>query len=350
LFKLDLERKILLPANTPASPITIKDNDDVDVSMASIASDVKDTSELVDNELEEPSVSKSRLRQSNKNKRKAAAEEARKEKAKKTKLEAEKTKKQKEWEKLLDSIEKKKDELKDCEANINELDDDLRETLVHRSKVLGKDRFLNKYYWFEHNGMPFGGVPNSSTAEYGYANGRIWVQGPDEYELQANLEEPAVSQDRQRFGFDIPQRKRKEEGDTHLTSSTEWAYYDKPEDIDNLVIWLDERGTREKPLRKELMIFRDRIAKYMDIMNKHLSKVEKAEIEDSDEDEESTTRISTRNKTNVDKGDTTPTDRCLAWTNSIMRDELGYNHSEEYEPPKKGKAKPVKVAKGKGRR
>src|SRR3546814_1435738 len=44
---------------------------------------------------------------------------------------------------LLNDIEKKKDELKSCEASINELDDDLRETLVHRSKVIGKDRFLN---------------------------------------------------------------------------------------------------------------------------------------------------------------------------------------------------------------
>jgi hypothetical protein len=329
-----------LPANTPASPTDTKETDDVDISMASIASDIKDASEAGGNESEEPSAAKGRLRHSNKNKRKAAAEEARKEKAKKAKQEAEKTKKQKEWEKLLDSIEKKKDELKECEANINELDDDLRETLVHRSKVLGKDRFLNKYYWFEHNGMPFGGVPNSSTAEYGYANGRIWVQGPDEYELQANLEEPAVSQDRQRFGFDIPQRKEKEEGDTHLSKSTEWAFYD-----DKLLAWLDERGLRERALRKELQVFRDRIAEYMGIMKKHLSDLQKTEDE---EEEETTTRVSTRNKTYVDKD--APKDRCLLWTNSIMREEFGYNHSEEYEPPKKGKARSVKAIKGKARR
>jgi hypothetical protein len=189
-------------------------------------------------------------------------------------------------------------------------------------------------------------VPNSSTAEYGYANGRLWVQGPDKYELQANLEEPAVSQDRQRFGFDIPQRKQREEGDTHLTDSTEWAYYDDPEDIDKLLAWLDERGVRERGLRKELQVFRDRISEYMRIMKKHLSEAEK--IEEEDQEEETTTRISTRNKTYVEKE--TSKDRCLLWTNSIMRDEYGYNHSEEYEPPKKGKAKPVKAAKGKGKR
>jgi hypothetical protein len=342
---LDLERKIHLPANTPASPVDTKE-EDMDISMTSAMSDTKDIADADRDDAEEPSAAKARLRHSNKNKRKAAAEEARKEKAKKTKLEAEKTKKQKDWEKLLDSIEKKKEELRECEANINELDDDLRETMVHRSKTLGKDRFLNKYFWFEHNGMPFGGVPNSSTADHGYANGRIWVQGPDEYELRAVMEEPAVSQDRQRFGFDIPQRKQKEEGDTHLSTSTEWAYYDDPEDIDNLLGWFDERGIREKALRKELLVFRDRIAEYMDKLKKHLSHTEMDE--DEDEDEDITTRASTRKKTNVDRDSNKG--RSLLWTNSIMREEYGYNHSEEYEPPKKGKAKPVKAIKGKGKR
>lgn len=342
LFKLDLERKIKLPDNTPASPSDVKENEDV--SMISTAESVTEAVEGEANESEDTSAAKSRTR--TKNKRKAAAEEARKEKAKKAKLEAEKNKKQKEWEKLLRAVDEKKDELKECEANINELDDDLRETLVHRSKVLGKDRFLNKYYWFEHNGMPFGGVPNSSTADYGYANGRLWVQGPDAEELQPCLEEPALSQDMQRFKFTIPQRKEKEEGSTHLGSSMDWAYYDEPEDIDKLIAWLDERGHREKQLRKELQIFRDRIAEYMVKMKEHLTKVEKAE--DEDEDDDSKPRISTRGKANAEKEGSK--ERCLLWKNSIMLDEYGYIHSTEYEPPKKGKARVVKTMKGKGRR
>jgi alpha-1,3-glucosyltransferase len=350
LFKLDLDRKIHLPNNTPASPIDTNGNVDVDVSMTGTNEDLNEAPD-VENDAEDATTAKSRTRPSNKNKRKAAAEEARKEKAKKAKADAERNKKQKEWEKLLAAIEKKKDELKDCEANINELDDDLRETLVHRSKVLGKDRFLNKYYWFEHNGMPFGGVPNSSTAKYGYANGRIWVQGPDEYELQPNLEEPALSQDMQRFGYTIPQRKAREEGSTHLSKSTEWAYYDDPEDIDNLLVWLDERGLRERLLRKELQLFRDRIAEYMLKMRKHTEETNKPQDGDDDgddDDDKSTIRVSTRNKTYVEKEPVK--DRCLLWTNSIMREENGHNHSEEYEPPKKGKAKPAKATKAKGRR
>lgn len=277
-------------------------------------------------------------------KRKRESEAAKKKKAKKAKAEAAKTKQQKEWEKLLDSIEKKKEELRSCEASINELDDDLRETLVHRSKILGKDRFLNKYYWFEHNGMPFGGVPTSSTAEYGYANGRIWVQGPDEWELQPNLEEPALSSDMAEFGWTVPIRKEKEEGSTHLAKSTDWGYYDDPSDIDKLMGWLDERGVREKALRKELLIFRDRISEYMDKMKEHLEEAEKSKVDE----EESATRILTRNKSYKETDESTA--RCLLWTNSIMREEVGHNHAEEYEPPKRGKKGVAVAKKGKGRK
>jgi alpha-1,3-glucosyltransferase len=80
-------------------------------------------------------------------------------------------------------------------------------------------------------------------------------------------------------------------------------------------------------------------------MREHLEESNKPQ--DNDEDN-NTTRVSTRNKTYVDKE--APKDRCLLWTNSIMREEYGHNHVEEYEPPKKGKAKPVKAAKAKRRR
>jgi alpha-1,3-glucosyltransferase len=339
LFKLDTERKIHLPLNMPASPSDLKENHDV--SMTGTENGKGDTEP---SDVEEPTAANRKLRHTKQNKRKRESEAVKKEKAKKAKAEAAKSKQQQEWEKLLASIEEKKDELRECEANIAELDDDLRETLVHRSKLIGKDRFLNKYYWFEHNGMPYAGVPGSSTAEYGYANGRLWVQGPDEYELQPNLEEPALSQDLQEFGFTVPQRKEKEEGSTHLNKSIEWGYYDDPEDLDKLMAWLDERGVRERALRKELQAFRDRIAEYMVKMKAHLSEVEDTKAND----EENTIRVSTRTKTYVDK-DTTK-DRCLRWTNSMMREELGYNHSEEYEPPRKTKKGTAKVTKGKSKR
>ena len=148
----------------PTSPTDTKENQDTTMTNTDDAKKEDDTA-LASSE-EQPAGNR-KLRHTKSNKRKRENDQAKKEKAKKAKAEAAKTKQQKDWEKLLADIEKKKEDLKDWEANINELDDDLRETLVHRSKLLGKDRFMNKYYWFEHNGMPFGGVPNSSTAEYG---------------------------------------------------------------------------------------------------------------------------------------------------------------------------------------
>jgi hypothetical protein len=340
LFKLDNERKIQLPLNMPASPTSPKENGDTAMGGTDDTKEESDT----ESQLEEvPKSANRKLRHTKNNKRKREAEAVKKEKAKKAKEEAAKSKQQQEWEKLLKDIAEKKEELRECEANIAELDDDLRETLVSRSKLIGKDRFLNKYYWFEHNGMPFGGVPNSSTASYGYANGRLWVQGPDEYEIQPNLEEPALSQDLHDLGYTVPQRKEREEGSTHLAKSIEWGYYDDPEDLDQLIAWLDERGVREKVLRKELQAFRDRIAEYMVKMKAHLSEGEKEKTEE----EENAPRVSTRTKTYVDKDITK--DRCLQWTNSIMREDFGYNHAEEYEPPRKTKKGTAKV-KGKGRK
>lgn len=338
MFKLDIERKIALPLNTPQSPTETKDTPDV--SMVDIND--KQEEEGSESEAEAPNSARKVRKAVKQTKRKRDSEVAKKEKAKKAKAEAAKTKQQKEWEKLLDDIEKKKEQLRECEASIAELDDDLREAKVHRSLILGKDRFLNKYYWFEHNGMPFGGMPQSSTAEYGYANGRIWVQGPDELEFEPNLTEAACAQDSQEFGWTVPTRKEQEEGSTHLNNSREWGYYDDAEDIDKLIAWLDERGTREKILRKELVLYKDRIAEYMAAMKNHLEKVEDEDEEMKDEEEAPRTRT-TRNKAGApaDKGKKLTQEeqqpRCLLWTNSIMREQQGFNHSEEYEPPKKTK-------------
>ena len=114
----------------------------------------------------------------------------------------------------------------DRDEKIIEFTNDLRETDCQRSKCLGRDRFCNRYWWFERNGMPFGGVPNTSTAEYGYASGRIWVQGPDDIDrvglidLDRDLQASYV----QVFDMTMLERKEKEEGDTHLESADHWAY------------------------------------------------------------------------------------------------------------------------------
>jgi hypothetical protein len=337
VFKLDIERKIQAPLHTAESPSdTNKENPDVTMTGTEDSKQEAGDQESAD---EAQSGHRRSRKAAQQTKRKRESEVAKAEKEKKKRAEAAKTKQQKEWEKLNKAIEAKKSELRKTEADIQELDDDLRETQVHRSKILGKDRFLNKYYWFEANGMPFGGVPNSSTAELGYANGRLWVQGPDEWELQPNLEEEAIAQDKAEFGWTVPERKEKEEGETHLASSSEWGYFDDPDDVNQLLTWLDERGVREKSLRKSLNTYRDKIAEYMEITKSRMQ--DDKQDKDDDDEEAEKPRISTRNKTYKEPEEAHK--RCLLWTNSIMRDSEGHNHSEEYKEPKKTRKNAKKV-------
>ncbi|KAK3057739.1 hypothetical protein LTR53_020448, partial [Teratosphaeriaceae sp. CCFEE 6253] len=63
----------------------------------------------------------------------------------------------------------------------------------------------------------------------------------------------------------VTERRKKEEGATSLLNPEEWAYYDDPDRLDNLIGWLDDKGEREKKLRKELLEWRDTIAQYMEV-------------------------------------------------------------------------------------
>ncbi|MGG6495621.1 UNVERIFIED_CONTAM: hypothetical protein NY603_22120, partial [Bacteroidetes bacterium 56_B9] len=91
---------------------------------------------------------------------------ARREKEKAEKAEAAKAhnKAAKEFKKIEKECTELKERIRLQEEKIAECDSDLREANVQRTKVLGKDRFCNRYYWFERNGQPFGGLPSSSTS------------------------------------------------------------------------------------------------------------------------------------------------------------------------------------------
>ncbi|KAK5174622.1 uncharacterized protein LTR77_001703 [Saxophila tyrrhenica] len=327
----DRERKILLPANMPDSPpaealTPVSANDGtpevIDVSMAD-SSDPED----------EAPTSGRALRRGNDRKRKRDEEAQRAaEEKRKAELAKQHPKQSKEFRKLLGEIEVLKTKIMDCEEAIAECDGDLREANVQRTKVLGKDRFCNRYYWFERNGQPFGGLPNSSTAAYGYANGRIWVQGPDEMEREGFVDRtPEEQKVYQRvYGCTVPERRKLEEGETVLLSANEWGYYDNPVLLDNLIGWLDDRGDREKALRRELVLWRDTIGEYMD-KQKKFKDLEAAKKLGADE--EQTSRISTRTKTH--EGLSQAKERCLRWTNGLAIEQFGHLHSE----PAKSKAK-----------
>ena len=320
LKTLHEERKVLQPANTSPVP----ELDDLE-ALEELKVDVEEDEDVVmeDSEDQEPVRGRS-LRRANdralERKKKLEAERQRKERA-----EAEKAKKPskeaKKLGKILSKIEDVKDRIKASEEEMATLENDLRENDCPRTRVLGKDRFWNRYYWMERNAMPYAGLPTSSTADAGYANGCIWVQGPDDMErkgfIELTVEENAHY--KQAFHVTVPERKMVEEGPTHTFTAHQWGYYDDPDQLDRLIAWLDTKGVREVKLRKELQAQREKICIHMEARKKYLASAEDKKCES----EEPVSRVSTRATTHVD----TTSHRCLRWKNTTALKELGHLHS-----------------------
>lgn len=354
---LNDQRKILLPDNLPPSPPLEPAKANGDVKM----SDVEDLPANTSDEIPDTDddVRARTLRRANdraaERKRKAEKEQERKEKAEAA---AKVPKQSKQFQRVLKDIQKKEDEIAECEREIAVIDNDLREADCPRTRVLGKDRFWNRYYWFERNGMPYGGLPDSSTASAGYANGCIWVQGPDELEREGYIDMLPEYQEEYRAKFDmtVPERKRMEEGETSVFNACQWGYYSEPEDVDRLLDWLDPRGFNELKLRKELVNYRDKIVKNMENRKAYLATPEEKEAEEKGKDkgEETAqevvaaaagTKRSTRgrNAAAVAAGpEQEPAYRSMKWTNTMAVEEFGHRHL--HQPPP---ARPRKMTKKK---
>jgi hypothetical protein len=344
LKSLNDQRKILLPDNLPPSPPleAVKSNEDVKMS------DVEDhpldgSDEVADSDDEARSGRNLRHAKDRaaERKRKAEQEQERKEKAEAA---AKIPKQSKAFLKILKDIQKKELEIKECEEEIAVIDNDLREADCPRTRVLGKDRFWNRYYWFERNGMPYGGLPTSSTAEAGYANGCIWVQGPDELERVGYIDTEAEYQNEYsaKFNMTIPERKKKEEGATSVFNAYQWGFFSEPEDVDALLNWLDPRGFNEMKLRKEIISYRDKIVQNMENRKKYVS-VPKDEDEKKDEGKAASgKRMSTRRVAPATPEPTTY--RCLSWENTMAIEEIGYLHSNQPPPARNRKQSKKKEA------
>ncbi|KAL2819232.1 ATP-utilizing chromatin assembly and remodelling N-terminal-domain-containing protein [Aspergillus granulosus] len=233
----------------------------------------------------------------------------------------------KQYQRVLKKIEEQKAAVKKFEDKIEVVDNDLREADCPRTRCLGKDRFCNRYWWFERNAMPYEGMPNSSTAEAKYANGRLWVQGPDDMERLGFIDVPddIKKQYQKQFHVSPAERKKHEEGPTRLSRAYEWGYYDEPESLEKLLDWLDARGERETKLRKELLLQRDNIIKSMQTRQQYLGRAE------DDSEEMPTKRVTTRNKTYVADNK----HRCLTWRNSTALAENGHLHVDASRPAKR---------------
>ncbi|KAI2782946.1 ATP-utilizing chromatin assembly and remodelling N-terminal-domain-containing protein [Daldinia loculata] len=333
------QHKILLPENMPPSPpaeeAEIKTNGDV--KMTDADDSPEEQSEAEDSDIDATTRHNTRRGGNRAAERQRKREEE--ERKKEAELAAKVPKQSKQFLKLQKDIQKRESTVKKCENEISILDNDLREADCFRTRPLGKDRFWNRYYWFERNGMPYAGLPTSSTAHAGYANGCIWVQGPDEMEREGYIDMLPEHQEeyKAKFKMTVPQRKKMEEGRTSVFNAYQWGYYSEPSEVDSLLNWLDPRGFNESKLRKEILAYKEKIVTHMKSRAQYLCQEDEEETKETKETvkengkKEEPKRMTTR-KTQASPE---PTQfRCLNWTNNVAIEEFGHLHSEPPPQPK----------------
>ncbi|KAI8966232.1 ATP-utilizing chromatin assembly and remodelling N-terminal-domain-containing protein [Daldinia sp. FL1419] len=332
------QHKILLPENMPPSPPAeeAETKTNGDVKMTDADDSPEEQSEAEDSDMDTNTRHNTRRGGNRAAERQRRREEE--ERKKEAELAAKVPKQSKQFIKLQKDIQKRENIVKKCENEINILDNDLREADCFRTRPLGKDRFWNRYYWFERNGMPYAGLPTSSTAHAGYANGCIWVQGPDEMEREGYIDMPSEYQEeyKAKFKMTVPQRKKMEEGRTSVFNAYQWGYYSEPSEVDSLLNWLDPRGFNESKLRKEILAYKEKIITHMKSRVEYLGQTDEEEVKEQTKEngkKDEPKRMTTR-KTQASPE---PTQfRCLNWTNNVAIEEFGHLHSE---PPPQPKAK-----------
>lgn len=331
--ELDQQRKLLRPDTANAADeqglVAVNEDDDTDAEADSDAEqedeDTKNQDQKSSSEDEDTMLSTRSSGRANLMKRKREEDEARVEREKKVKVDFDDTTK---YRKVLQDMSAKAEEIQACEEEIRQHDNALRENACHRARKLGTDRYLNHYYWYERNGMAFGGDEDSSTAEYGYANACIWVQGPDALQAQnvVHLDAAAAKAYAKETGIDLVERRNRDEGSTQLADANSWGYIDAPEDVDRLLAYLDERGRDEKNLRKELKTWRGEITKRMQLRAERLAQLNTAASQPGDDDDEPVIGVATRRKHEATRAEAMYP--CLAWYNSMALGELGRIHSD----------------------
>ncbi|KAK9450158.1 ATP-utilizing chromatin assembly and remodelling N-terminal-domain-containing protein [Limtongia smithiae] len=140
-----------------------------------------------------------------------------------------------------------------CLAALKQAEVELRVLDCQRIRPIGTDRFFNRYWWFENNGLP---LITASSGKESYHMGRLWVQGPSEEDHEVFIKEGKSV-----YGeLSFTERKNLEvDADCRLDGLNEWGFYDDTAEIDELHAWLSNKGVREPRLRKDLDIRHDRL-------------------------------------------------------------------------------------------
>ncbi|KAH9857859.1 chromatin remodeling complex protein [Lenzites betulinus] len=105
-----------------------------------------------------------------------------------------------------------------------------------RVKPLGRDRFYNRVWWFDGMGAA-SLIGSGGTVQYG--TGRIFLQGPSEFDVEVL----------RRREENVDARRREEEGEEGMLDVGEWAVYNDLEEVKEFVDWLNPKGVRELALK-----------------------------------------------------------------------------------------------------
>lgn len=227
---------------------------------------------------------------------------------------------------LKTKIQDRQESLKQIISTINAKDEEIRFSDVNRLRLLGKDRFHNRYWWFEGNGIEDASGSDEEEGT-GFTMGRLWIQGPFEEEIKFCLT------------GDIPASKKEVEGEGYLEDHTKWGFLEHPKELGELIKWLNQWGSREHKLKKELIMVLKKIKASMVSRLEDLGREKELRKEDrkvvKEEDKEGEEKEEENGDSNG-KEEEDEFDRVSSWSNGYAVSKLGHSH---YEGPAKKPAR-----------
>lgn len=117
------------------------------------------------------------------------------------------------------------EEVNKLERRLEGIEREFRKLLgAVRVKPLGKDRFYNRIWWFDGMGSA-SLVGSGGVAQYG--TGRIFIQGPSEFDADLLSKKTAVEA-----------RRKEEEGEDGILGPGDWAVYPDLEEVSGLTVVL----------------------------------------------------------------------------------------------------------------
>lgn len=114
------------------------------------------------------------------------------------------------------------EEVNKLEKRLEAIEREFRKLLgCIRIKPFGRDRFFNRIWWFD--GLGSGNLVGSSGGVQ-YGSGRIFIQGPSEFDAD-------ILERRELEDGDVEKRRLEEEGEDGMLGIGEWAVYSELEEV-----------------------------------------------------------------------------------------------------------------------